>query len=95
MKTSKEIINAIQKRIKEDRGYVDFASLNSVIENVLGANYYGKGYNEGSHTPEYNTLNLCVQLGLMRKVWDKRFKSEKLGYWVDEPYREGLKYPYV
>ena len=95
MKQSEEIIIAIQKKIREDRGHVDFASFDRTIENVLIANYYKKGYNEGSHTPEYNTLNLCVRLGLMKKVSDKRFKAEKHGYWINEPYLKEFLYSWI
>lgn len=95
MKTSEEIIISIHEQIKNDRGYVNYDSLEDTIMNVLKQNQNGKGYKESTRAPEYNTLQICVRKGLMKKVTDKRFSFSKRGYWVNEPYLKEFLYSWV
>jgi len=85
-----ELIEKINNRIKEDRGYVDYAEINGVIKNVKYKNEYGEGYKEHKNVPIINALNLGEKMGLFKEVKDKRKPYKKQGYWLNvEDYARG------
>ena len=85
-----EVIEKINKKIKDDRGYVDYADINGVIKNVKYKNEYGEGYKEHKNVPIINALNLGEKMGLFKEVKDKRKPYKKQGYWLNvEDYAHG------
>ena len=78
-----EVIEKINKKIKEDRGYVDYAEINSLIKNVKEKNQYGEGYKEHKNVPIINALYLGEKMGLFKEVKDKRKPYKKRGFWLN------------